>query len=81
MPRGWSVSRRSERQWWVFRGPDFVSELGVLGTGEWWLCPQGEILPLAQSYPTAAAAIDALMEMSKRGAVLFPRRPPPATPR
>lgn len=81
VPRGWSVTRQGVRHWWIFYGSAFVSELGVVGTGEWRLCPDGEILPLAQSYTTASAAIDALVAMSQRGTVLFPRRPPPSSSR
>ncbi|HEV2089149.1 MAG TPA: hypothetical protein VGR21_12625, partial [Cryptosporangiaceae bacterium] len=49
------------RQWWVFRGDRVVAEVGVLGTGEWWVCPEGEALPWSVTYPSAQAAMDALI--------------------
>ena len=57
---GWSLRRRSSRAWWVFRGDAWMAEVGVLGTGEWWVCPDGDTLPWAATFPTLREAVGAL---------------------
>lgn len=59
-PPGWVVRRHSERRWWLFRDQRAVAEFGVLASGEWWACPDGEALPWPTTYPTSAGAVAAL---------------------
>jgi hypothetical protein len=37
-----------------------MAEVGVLGTGEWWVCPDGDTLPWAATFPTLREAVGAL---------------------
>lgn len=57
---GWSLHRRSARAWWAYRGGEWVAEVGVLATGEWWVCPDGEVLPWAATYPSLREAVAAV---------------------
>ncbi|GAA3387388.1 hypothetical protein GCM10020369_29670 [Cryptosporangium minutisporangium] len=38
-----------------------IAELGVLSTGEWWICPLGEALPWAETYGSRGAAVRAVL--------------------
>lgn len=60
-PDGWHVRRQRERQWYLYHGERWVSELGVLTTGEWWVCPDGEVLPWGRTFTTSTEAIDAVV--------------------
>jgi hypothetical protein len=57
---GWRVSRRAERSWWVYRGERYVGEVGVIGTGEWWVRPDGDALPWAAMHGDIRKAVGAL---------------------
>ena len=60
-PAGWRIRPSANRHWWLYRSDRWVAEFGVLGTGEWWVCPTGEVLPWGTTFATAAAAIDAVV--------------------
>ncbi len=61
LPRGWAVRRHSERRWWVYRHDQVIAELGVLFSGDWWVCPNDEGLPWARTHRSAAAAVEELV--------------------
>lgn len=60
-PPGWVIRRHAERQWWVFRDQRAVAQVGVMSTGEWWVCPDGDPLPWGTTYSSAAEAVEALV--------------------
>ncbi len=35
--------------------------MGILFSGEWWVCPDDEALPWAQTYRSAALAVEGLV--------------------
>lgn len=61
-PLGWTIRRHAERRWWLYRETQAVADFGVLYTDEWWVLPDDEALPWAQTYNTAAEAVDALVK-------------------
>ncbi|HEV2088747.1 MAG TPA: hypothetical protein VGR21_10575 [Cryptosporangiaceae bacterium] len=61
LARGWFIRRHGDRRWRVYRHDQVIAELGVLYSGEWWVCPEDEALPWAQTYRSAAQAVEALV--------------------
>lgn len=57
----WSLRPEGRTHWMLVREDQGVAELGMLGTGEWWICPVGEGLPWAETYGSRGAAIRAVV--------------------
>jgi hypothetical protein len=57
----WWVRPEGRNRWWLFRADRWIAELGVLSTGEWWICPDGEVLPWAETYGSRGAAVRAVV--------------------
>jgi hypothetical protein len=60
-PSPWRVRPLGRNRWLLVREGEPIAELGVLSTGEWWVCPIGEGLPWAETYASRGAASRAVM--------------------
>ncbi|MFI5953450.1 hypothetical protein [Cryptosporangium sp. NPDC051539] len=57
----WRIRPHERNRWLLSREAEPIAVLGVLGTGEWWICPAGESLPWPETYWTREAAARAVM--------------------
>jgi hypothetical protein len=57
----WWIRPEGRTRWLLLRKEEQIAELGMLGTGEWWICPVSEALPWAETYGSRGAAIRAIV--------------------
>lgn len=89
LPPGWTAIRQRSNAWSLYCRGEFACELARSLVGEWRLCLPGEYLPRPSAYATPAAAVAALLRVSRRPAIKpSPRErrapvpePAPTTPR
>jgi hypothetical protein len=60
-PSPWQLRPRPRTRWLLLREEVPIAELGVLSTGEWWICPVDEALPWAETYGSRGAATRAVL--------------------
>lgn len=57
----WRIRPEGRNRWLLLRDGQPVAVLGMLGTAEWWVAPEGEGLPWAETYGSRGAAVRAVV--------------------